>query len=26
VSYAPDEIPDWLAAIPPVKPGTRKSA
>jgi orotate phosphoribosyltransferase len=24
VSYAEDEIPDWLAAIPPVKPGTRK--
>lgn len=23
-SYAPDEIPDWLAAIPAVKPGTRK--
>lgn len=22
-SYAPDEIPDWLAAIPAVKPGTR---
>lgn len=22
-SYAPDEIPEWLAAIPPVKPGTR---
>lgn len=24
VSYAEDEIPDWLAAIPAVKPGTRK--
>lgn len=24
-SYAPDEIPDWLAAIPAVKPGTRKA-
>lgn len=23
VSYAPDEVPDWLAAIPAVKPGTR---
>lgn len=23
-SYAPDEIPDWLASIPAVKPGTRK--
>lgn len=23
-SYAPDEIPEWLAAIPAVKPGTRK--
>jgi orotate phosphoribosyltransferase len=23
-SYAPDEIPDWLAAIPITKPGTRK--
>jgi orotate phosphoribosyltransferase len=23
VSYAPDEIPDWLAKIPAVKPGTR---
>jgi orotate phosphoribosyltransferase len=22
-SYAPDEIPDWLAAIPVTKPGTR---
>jgi orotate phosphoribosyltransferase len=25
-SYAEDEIPAWLAAVPPVKPGTRKSA
>ncbi|RYG22366.1 orotate phosphoribosyltransferase [bacterium] len=25
-SYAEDEIPDWLAAIPATKPGTRKSA
>lgn len=25
-SYAPDEVPDWLAAIPLVKPGTRKPA
>jgi orotate phosphoribosyltransferase len=24
VSYAEDEIPDWLASIPAVKPGTRK--
>lgn len=23
-SYAPDEVPDWLASIPAVKPGTRK--
>ncbi len=23
-SYAPEEIPDWLAALPAVKPGTRK--
>jgi len=26
VSYAPEEVPDWLAAIPPVKPGTRAAA
>lgn len=26
VSYAPDEVPDWLAAIPAVKPGTRAAA
>lgn len=25
-SYAPDEIPSWLEAIPAVKPGTRKPA
>ncbi len=25
-SYAPNELPDWLAAIPPVKPGTRSPA
>lgn len=25
VSYAADDLPDWLAAIPAVKPGTRKS-
>lgn len=25
VSYDPEEVPDWLAQIPPVKPGTRKS-
>ena len=25
-SYSADDIPEWLAAIPPVKPGTRKSA
>jgi orotate phosphoribosyltransferase len=25
-SYAADELPEWLAAIPPVKPGTRKVA
>lgn len=25
VSYAPEEVPDWLAAIPAVKPGTRKA-
>jgi orotate phosphoribosyltransferase len=24
VSYAPDEVPSWLAAIPVVKPGTSK--
>ena len=24
-TYAEDELPDWLAAIPPVKPGTRKA-
>lgn len=24
VSYAPEEVPDWLAAIPITKPGTRK--
>ncbi|HTQ10366.1 MAG TPA: orotate phosphoribosyltransferase [Fimbriimonadaceae bacterium] len=24
VSYASEEVPDWLAAIPAVKPGTRK--
>lgn len=24
-SYAPDEVPDWLAAIPTTKPGTRAS-
>ena len=23
-SYAPDEVPDWLAEIPTTKPGTRK--
>ncbi|MCB1061985.1 MAG: orotate phosphoribosyltransferase, partial [Verrucomicrobiae bacterium] len=22
--YAPDEVPDWLAAIPAVRPGTKK--
>lgn len=26
VSYAEDELPEWLAAIPPVKPGTRAPA
>ena len=26
VSYAPDEIPEWLAQIPAVKPGTRAPA
>jgi orotate phosphoribosyltransferase len=25
-SYAPDEVPDWLAAIPLTKPGTRATA
>jgi orotate phosphoribosyltransferase len=25
LSYAPDEVPEWLAAIPAVKPGTRKN-
>lgn len=25
-SYAPDEVPDWLAAIPITKPGTRPTA
>jgi len=25
-SYAPDEVPDWLAQTPLVKPGTRKGA
>ena len=25
-SYAADEIPEWLATVPAVKPGTRKSA
>jgi len=25
-SYAPDEVPDWLAAIPVTKPGTRTMA
>jgi orotate phosphoribosyltransferase len=25
-SYAPDEVPDWLAAIPITKPGTRVQA
>ena len=25
-SYPPDELPDWLAALPVFKPGTRKSA
>lgn len=24
-SFAPDDVPDWLAAIPVTKPGTRKS-
>lgn len=24
VSYAPEEVPDWLASIPTTKPGTRK--
>ncbi len=26
MSYAADEVPEWLASIPAVKPGTRKSA
>lgn len=26
LSYAPDEVPDWLAAIPVQKPGTSKQA
>jgi orotate phosphoribosyltransferase len=25
-TYAADEVPDWLAALPPTKPGTRKTA
>lgn len=25
-SYAPDEVPDWLAAIPTTKPGTRTTS
>ena len=25
-SYAPDDLPEWLAALPPVKPGTRRTA
>jgi orotate phosphoribosyltransferase len=25
-SYAPEEVPEWLAKIPPVKPGTRSAS